>query len=241
MASTIKNAVRMALQLSAEDLAPSSTGRGPGFPLNPRIGSIASAPRRGGRTANQAELRQLREPNLSQRDRASRHVRNTGQISTTAATDRGAAQQTLPSPSPPPSSPTEASPPDEPRTTPSSGWNIAVLWRVARRIDLQAVADENPTGFMGVLIQLAALIVGVVALLWAIIQGVTALVLQARSNSTEGAMHQPRRRIEAAWENLRRRADNFARSLGLSLPARPLGRMHARQWDGPGQEMKVKR
>lgn len=239
MALTSENARRIAAQfLAAEGSAPSWTPGRPASAPIPLTRSSLSALGQGDRTANAADVRQLREAILKHHDRASSHVRSTGQNSTTAATDRAAAQQASPSTSPSPTSPTESSPPDLSRTTPSGGWSIAGLWRKARGINLEAMADRNPVGFITILIALASLIVGVAQFVWSVIQGVASLVIEARSSSTGEAMKQARRRVEDSWENVRRRADNFARSVGLSLPARSFDRIHARQWEQLKQEKK---
>lgn len=230
--------IRIAWQLAAEDSAPSGTARRPASTPIPLTSFSASAPRQGGRTADAADAQQKRGAYLNRLDRATRHVRRTGQDSTTAATDRGAAQHAPPSSSPPPSSPSEDLPPDLTQTTPStgSGWTIAGLWRKARGIDLEAEADRNPIGFLGILIALASLIVAVLGLVWTVVQGIASLALEARSSSAGEVTRQARRRIEAAWTNVRRRADKFAHHIGLSLPAPPSYRIHARQWDQPRQE-----
>lgn len=226
-----EDARRISSELDAEGLAPSRTARHQAFGLSRLPRFPEPGPRRAGLTADPAELRQLRNPILTQQDRATAHVRRTGQNSTTIETARGPGEQASPPLVSPPSPPAEDYLPDLSETAPRSGWTIAGLWRRARRIDLEAEADNNPTGFMGVLIALAGLAVAVAALVWSVIQGVAALVLQARSNSTEAAMQQPARKVKAAWANVRRRADKFAHHIGLPLPAPSLQRMHARQWD----------
>lgn len=231
MASIFENARRNASQLAAEVSAPSWTARRSAFALHPLTRSG-----RDGRTANPAEVRQQRERNLNQQDQARRHVRSTGQSSTTEATDREAAQHASPSSCPPPSSPPETAPPDLAQATPNGGWTITGFWRKARGIDLEAEADKNPIGFLGILIGLASLIVAVAALVWSVIQGIASLVLAARSSSTGEAMHQAGRRIEAAWTDVRRRAAKLAHHIGSSLPAPSFHRIHARQWDHPMQE-----
>lgn len=239
MPSRFEDARRISSEIDADGLSPSRTSHHPAAIALSRLTRFPeSVPRRAGLTADPAELRRLRNPILNQQDRATAHVRRTGQNSTTIEPARDAEEQASLPLVLPPSPPAEGSPPDFSQTAPSSGWTIAGLWRRARRIDLEAEADNNPTGFMGVLIALAGLAVAVAALVWSVVQGVAALVLQARSNSTEGVMQQPVRRIKGAWANVRRRADKFAHHIGLPLPTPSLERMHARQWDHiqPGQE-----
>lgn len=239
MISTFNDARRVIEpRLAAEGSTPSWTAPRPASAPIPLTRWPMPAPRLGGRTANASDAPQLREAMLKQVERASAHVRSTGQSSTTAATDRAAAQQASPSPSPPPSSPAEASPQDLSQTTPSGGWTIVRLWRKARSIDLEAMADRNPVGFLAILLALASLIVDVADFVWSRILDVVNLVIEARSSSAGKAMHQARRRMEASGENIRRRWDNFARSVGSSLPARSSGRTHARQWDQLRQEKK---
>lgn len=228
----------MASRLAGDGSTPSRTGRRLASALNPLTAASASAPQQCGRTADPADLRQLREPYLKQHDQATRHVRSMGQNSTTEATDRAVTQHASPSSPQPLSSPLETPHPDPTQTTPGSGWTIAGLWRKARSINLEAEADNNPIGFMGIVIALAGLIVAVLTLAWTVVQGVASLVLEARSSSSGEAMQQAKRRIEESWTNVRRRADKVAHHVGLSLPTLSFDRMHARHWDRPMQEKK---